>query len=206
MVRTVYILLSHSERTNLAIDDVKNTVRMACPIRAGIRFGLEPGSAIADEDCIVSLPNRLKIPPRMAPSSTVVAAISLSGLTKNFINNSNVAVGAALEIPSDIQFIPRTAAVIDPPETLDIRFRVPNVPISLRRQRLPTWNSIARYPPPERQRPVPACGTLEVWSCIGESWSKRCLPLKLRNDAAPNNGVSSTSVPESYNCDMNRKS
>src|SRR5215211_5112058 len=50
-------------------------------------------------------------------------------------------------------------AVIEPPDTLEMRSRRSSQPASRRRQITPTWNSIARYPPPDRQSAMPSCGS-----------------------------------------------
>src|SRR6266516_2276765 len=47
-------------------------------------------------------------------------------------------------------------AAIDPPETLATRSSFLSKPNSLRRMNAPRWNSIARKPPPDRQRPIPS--------------------------------------------------
>lgn len=45
---------------------------------------------------------------------------------------------------SRFQFFARTPAVIEPPETLEIRSSFGSRPTSLSRQSTPTWNTIAR--------------------------------------------------------------
>ncbi len=62
--------------------------------------------------------------------------------------------GRSPSLPRFFQCSPRTPAVIDPPETLEMRSSLPKYLASFKRMRVPTWNNIARYPPPERQRPI----------------------------------------------------
>ncbi len=47
---------------------------------------------------------------------------------------------------------------MEPPETLETRDSVGNSASSFSRQSAPAWKSIARTPPPERQRPTDSAG------------------------------------------------
>src|SRR5262245_60775438 len=76
----------------------------------------------------------------------------------------NLRIGAAtsslkfLATPSrkskDVQASPSTPAVMEPPDTLEIRSSRGSQPISFKRQRAPTWKRDARKPPPDNARPV----------------------------------------------------
>ena len=46
------------------------------------------------------------------------------------------------------------ADVIDPPETLETRSIFGRMPSSFIRITAPAWNSVARYPPPEKLTPT----------------------------------------------------
>src|SRR5262245_30240972 len=78
------------------------------------------------------------------------------------------------------QFEARTPDVMEPPETLEnlsIRLRYPS---SLSRHRLPAWNSIARYPPPDRQSAIPSVKPRSRRSVAMDSTGEAastCVPL-----------------------------
>ena len=68
------------------------------------------------------------------------------------------------------QWMPSSPETIDPPETLEIRSRRASSPSSLSRRSAPTWNSIAREPPPERHSPdVPGSGG--CFLSLGTKWT-----------------------------------
>jgi len=83
----------------------------------------------------------LKRPPRTAPASTVSPARLRTGSTSAF---PKPAATPWASKPSSFQCRPRTPAVIEPPETLEIRSSLGSQPASFRRQSDPTWNSMAR--------------------------------------------------------------
>src|SRR4051812_30698 len=79
----------------------------------------------------------------------------------------------ACRVPSSFgQARARTPAVIEPPDTLEIRSSLGKKPVSCRRHVEPTWKSIARYPPPERHRAIPGRGffvsSVELMNSTGE--------------------------------------
>ena len=66
--------------------------------------------------------------------------------------------------------MPSSPETIDPPETLEIRSSRASSPSSLSRRSAPTWNSIAREPPPERHSPdVPGSGG--CFLSLGTKWT-----------------------------------
>lgn len=70
----------------------------------------------------------------------VSSAIARSGATSS---RSNVArLGAP--VVSAFHFSASTPAVIEPPDTLEIRLRPASWPLSYKRQIAPMWNSMAR--------------------------------------------------------------
>src|SRR5437660_1549928 len=90
---------------------------------------------------------RPKIPPKIDGSSIVLEAIFRTGPTTNCSNASAENFWPA----SEVQFIASTPAVIEPPDTLEMRSSFSRYFESFRYQSVPRWKSIARYPPPERQ-------------------------------------------------------
>ena len=73
------------------------------------------------------------MPPRIAPASIVVPAIVLIRLT----NTSRLVATSPVNCRS-FQLIPSAAAVIEPPDTLDIRLIFRSSATSLRRIKAPT--------------------------------------------------------------------
>src|SRR5216683_2798406 len=99
-------------------------------------------------------------PVTTAPMSMVVDASSWMG-PATFSAKARPTLVARSK-SSSRQRLPRTPAVIEPPETLETRASPRSIPRSFSRQSAPRWNTMARYPPPERQRAVPSTG---VRSC-----------------------------------------
>src|SRR6187402_511528 len=123
------------------------------------------------------LPGR-SAPRRTTGMSTVRPASPRTGST---IAATNARATPCSSRSSRDQPCPSAPAVIEPPETLETRSRRGRKPSSFRRQSAPRWKSIARYPPPERQRARPgwtlrpspmsrtglAASAIAVWGVAG---------------------------------------
>ena len=98
--------------------------------------------------------------------SIVVDASRRSGATTSAVN------ACATPSPSNCrrpQCRPSVAAVIEPPDTLDTRSSFTRNPSSFSRHSAPTWNTIARYPPPDRHSAIPGSSFSAPSSLTGDA-------------------------------------
>ena len=82
-----------------------------------------------------------RMPPITPVTSSVWSARRRIGSTTWGTKSSLAAAGRKLSWP---HLRPSSPAVIEPPETLEIRLTVPSTLASWSRQSVPIWNSIAR--------------------------------------------------------------